>query len=154
MMSEKKYVMMSEKKYLVPEGGLNAAVKAAWVFAYPRNLDGHPQASPRVAEEIIASFRRGIEAFTRWQSENPQVPTDEQCDELIRLVGATGTSPMRFPSRVNRDQARTMLTEWQRRMYLANPKDSRRQRIIEVLKQYPDRAPEIADKILDALEER
>lgn len=31
--------------------------------------------------------------------------------------------------------------------------DPRRKAIVEVLKQYPDRAPEIADKILEALDE-
>ena len=89
-------------KYVVPEEGMKAVAEAT---------NGYDKQTTTVA----------IEAFIRWQSENPQVPTDEQCDELISLIGATGRSLVCYPSRIDRGQARTMLTEWQRRMYLAEP---------------------------------
>ena len=95
------------QRYAVPEEGLKAALD--------RFGSRHP-----FSEDIA---RMLLEAFIRWQSENPQVPTDEQCDELISLIGATGRSLVCYPSRIDRGQARTMLTEWQRRMYLADDFD-------------------------------
>jgi len=41
-----------------------------------------------------------------------------------------------------------------RRRALIAPEPTLREKIVDVLKQYPDRAPEIADKILDLLERK
>jgi len=55
-----------------------------------------------------------------------------------------------------RDVAREMLgtfVQCRNRGIVGMGADRRRNRIIEVLAQYPDRAPEIADKIIDVLDE-
>jgi len=91
---------MSEKRIVVPEGMLRAAIDASGITNH-------------------VTITEAVEAALDWQSENPQVPTDEQCDELINMIGANGRSLVRYPSRISKEQARNMLVEWQRRMYLS-----------------------------------
>jgi hypothetical protein len=59
------------------------------------------------------------EAVCRWIAENPIEPTDEQCNQMIELIGANGRASVRYPSRIDSAQSRLMLIEWQRRMFLA-----------------------------------
>ena len=123
---------MSEKKIVVPEGML----KAVQLIAPDRLMpDIH-----------ITTVKGVLEAALCWLAKNPIVPTDEQLDELSKIASSD-----KAPIQDNHNYRRRFVVEWQLRMFLAGTGDLRRQKIIEVLKQYPDRAPEIADKILDAL---
>ena len=90
---------VSERKYVVPDGMLEAAVDAAVKFSGANTI----QASPRVKAEIEESFRVAIEAAIRWLSENPIVPTDKQYYALCEAQ----------PNNVLR------VVEWTRRMFLA-----------------------------------
>lgn len=92
------------------------------------------------------TMETGLEAALLWFSKNPIEPTDSFLEEMLNLYffrGQDWTYPQVFK----------FCTAWQRRMFLAESVDPRRAKIVEVLKQYPDRAPEIADKIMAALEE-
>jgi len=93
---------MSEIK--VPENGLNAAWEAV-AQKMRDNIDAR-NAAP-VAELHIA--RVAVEAFCRWLSENPQVPSTEQYLEMIRSD--------RVPA--VKDMFCNILEVWQRRMFLA-----------------------------------
>jgi hypothetical protein len=53
---------MNDTKYVVPEEGLKVAQREALGADFP----------------TLDFMRLGIAAFIRWQSENPQVPNDEQ----------------------------------------------------------------------------
>jgi hypothetical protein len=110
---------MSER-IVVPDGMLKAAVDARMAIWEHAN-DGYRNSWMGVSAEasITAQESIALEAALRWQSENPIVPTDEQCDELINMIGANGRSLVRYPSRISKEQARNMLVEWVRRMYLA-----------------------------------
>ena len=127
---------MMEKKIVVPEGMMKAAYDAQLGIG-PPTFEWHE------ADELTQRFyNRILEAALRWLSENPIVPTEEQSLDM----------EMRINCENHRDYRKKFAVEWQRRMFLAEATNPRRERIIEVLKQYPDRAPEIADKILAALE--
>lgn len=72
-----------------------------------------------------------------------QFPWDEPTSEEINALDG-------------KDHTYTMVREFVSRrnaLQMPKPLDQRRAAIVEVLKQYPDRAPEIADKILAALDE-
>lgn len=79
------------KQYVVPEDGLSVAL-SAWNNSYGK--------VPSTA------FKAGLEAFIRWQSENPQVPTAAQARELI--------GPMVV---LNETSLIMAIEAWQRRMY-------------------------------------
>ena len=92
-------------KYLVPEEGLKAALEA-WSVGY--------EGSPTLPmEKRIPTI---IEAFIRWQSENPQVPNHEQ---TIALCKVYETQTERNYCQSVRDVA----VEWVRRMYIAPEPD-------------------------------
>ena len=97
---------MSETKYVVPEGGLNAAWQAVAAKMKER-VEAVGKSS--VAELHVA--RIALEAFIRWQSENPREPTEEQTRSLY--ASARGAVS---PYWVAHDSA----VEWQRRMYIAS----------------------------------
>jgi hypothetical protein len=80
---------MSEKRYVLPEGMRGAALMS---------LDD-PAHTPN-----IVAYWEFLEAALRWQSENPQVPTEQQL------------SDMAADAHVCMDE---VIAEWQRRMYLA-----------------------------------
>lgn len=89
--------VMSDKKYVVPEEGLKAALDSAG-----QTVSGCPW------QELAT---KAVEAFIRWQSENPMVPSDEDLEFLQR--DAEGSVDLGFARR------KWYITEWQRRMYLA-----------------------------------
>ena len=102
---------MSESRVVVPEGGLEAAVAAAWKHI---GFD-YPQASPRIQKEIEDGYRAGLEAFVRWLSENPMVPTHSEVNSILAMVqfqSLRGTSL---------DGLQDFAAMWQRRMFLAPP---------------------------------
>jgi hypothetical protein len=79
-------------EYQVPASGLAAAMENA-----PEELDP-------LAVALI------LEAFIRWQSENPVMPTKEWMDEQIQVA---------HPSLTASTFSLRAIAEWQRRMYLA-----------------------------------
>jgi hypothetical protein len=88
--------LMSEKKYVVPDGGTQAARAAVaderhWPLIWPI-----------------------LDAFIRWQSENPIVPTDKQANELWKI--AIEQDPDKNETT---HAAKNLVMEFQRRMYLA-----------------------------------
>ena len=83
-------------KYVVPEAGLKAA------------CDEICELGTGSGREVT---RKVLEAFIRWQSENPQVPTTEWLDEFNR-VGEI--KPFK-------DFRGAMIAAWIGRMYLAEP---------------------------------
>lgn len=90
---------MSEvSKYTVPEEGLKATVEAM----------KNPSGTKFLSTEQWASL--GLEAFIRWQSENPIVPTEDQSEEL-RSNHYRDINSVSF--------VRSIVVKWQRRMYLA-----------------------------------
>ncbi len=80
---------MSENKYVVPEDGLKAAQREALGGEFP----------------VMDFMRRGVEAFIRWQSENPPVPS------LLDI--SSNLKPEGQQIAINES------IEWIRRMYLA-----------------------------------
>lgn len=103
---------MGENRYIVPEGMLKAAMKP---FGW--HEDRYPAHTGAFCEGVCV--RDILEAALQWWSENPIVPTEEQCNELIDLIGANGRASVRYPSRIDVSQVRVGLSEWQRRMFLA-----------------------------------
>jgi hypothetical protein len=83
-------------KYVVPEEGLKAAIDAAG-----QTVKGCPW------QEIVST---ALEAFIRWQSENPPVPTNGQIESMRDHIGSQ-TSWIA--------EVRAICREWVRRMYLA-----------------------------------
>jgi hypothetical protein len=88
---EKRKWKMSNKKYIVPEGMLNAAIEAS------------PFRGPIVREGI----KKGLEAALRWWSENSNGPTVEQ----VREFGGWAYG--------REDQIITGIAMWHRQMFLA-----------------------------------
>ena len=86
-------------KYLVPAEGLKAAKQA-----------GEEYLRDNQSSEVYLLYEV-LEAFIRWQSENPQVPTTEWLDEFNR-VGEI--KPFK-------DFRGAMIAAWIGRMYLAEP---------------------------------
>ena len=86
--------MMSDKKYVVPEGMLKAALDSA-----RQTVQGCPW------QELAT---KAVEAALLWQSENPTVPTEEQMDALFSRHSWLDKDSVRFGAR-----------EWQRQMFLA-----------------------------------
>ena len=97
-------------KYLVPEEGLKAAVEA---------MKGPSGPKFRSTEEWASC---GIEAFIRWQSENPIVPSeDEQLPPLSYKTDSSewiGKDADHEREKSYREGLCMCLAEWQRRMYL------------------------------------
>ena len=93
---------MAEQRYIIPEEGLKVAMAAVEAGITERR-DLFPREAGRVA----------LEAFIRWQSEHPSIPTTEWLDEFNR---AGEIKPFK-------DFRGAMIAEWQRQMYLA-PKPS------------------------------
>jgi hypothetical protein len=96
---------MSDKKYVVPEGGLKAALGQV---DYARAHSG-------VEEGII---KRALQDFVRWLSENPMEPTEQQVIDLFDTFNGKGHLEIH------------RITEWQRRMFLA-PKEDYADRILK-----------------------
>jgi hypothetical protein len=94
--------VMSDKKIVVPEGGLRAAQRALNI-----RLRNKPQDLIYTTE---SSAELILEAFVRWLSENPIVPTLEQTENMRHLFHITDK-----PLSVYQNVA----VEWQRRMFLA-----------------------------------
>ncbi len=96
---------MIERKFVVPEGGLKAVDKAI-------SEARHRRKKHYGDDELIAGTVRDITlaSFIAWQSENPQVPTEDQ----VRLM----KSDLRYRDGVDFDTLK-LCAEWQRRMYLA-----------------------------------
>ena len=94
-------------KYVVPEGGLKAAVLSA--------RSGRWNANPGNAtwvENPEGFISDAITAFIAWQSGNPIVPTRNQAFEILQRfkVESNGCHSFRIAD---------ALVEWQRRMYLS-----------------------------------
>jgi len=86
------YNLDMSRRYVVPEEGLNAAVDAQELRCDP----------------VITKI--GLEAFIRWQSENPRVPTLEQLWSCGKDAGGQTNA---FDGTI------AMIAAWLRRMYLA-----------------------------------
>lgn len=98
---------MSEKRVVVPSE-MGVAVARAVHGACGR-VDYHPQ------------IRVALEEALLWLSENPIVPTPEQCDEIRSAVDAVmenGPGRQVGESLVSDGTCETCV-EWQRRMFLA-----------------------------------
>ncbi len=86
--------------YTVPEEGLRA-VWDVWQKLHPY---------VNIGNFHYGSLRECLEAFIRWQSENPRVPSDEFVEEVIREHSRTNV--------------KWACSEFQRRMYLSpEPED-------------------------------
>jgi hypothetical protein len=90
--------VMSEKKYVVPEGGLDAVRKVA------ENNGG----VSAWTERGLTCYPAVVEAFIRWQSENPVVPTLPQLRSLLAHLETV----------TNETTVQNLVVDWQRRMYL------------------------------------
>ena len=94
---------MTNKKYVVPEGMLQAATQAynskTAELGYKYYVDRY------VVEEIVR-------AAVRWLAENPIVPTNEQV-EAIHVEQYDSTEDFLTVSKKN------MAVEWQRQMFLS-----------------------------------
>ncbi len=89
-------------KYVVPEEGMKAAIDAAG-----QTVKGCPW------QEIVST---ALEAFIRWQSENPPVPTDEQIREAAKKADPRGDWKVATSFLTD---YRNFLMLWERIMYLA-----------------------------------
>ena len=89
-------------KYVVPEEGMKAAIDAAG-----QTVKGCPW------QEIVST---ALEAFIRWQSENPPAPTDEQIREAAKKADPRGDWKVATSFLTD---YRNFLMLWERIMYLA-----------------------------------
>ena len=89
-------------KYVVPEEGMKAAIDAAG-----QTVKGCPW------QEIVST---ALEAFIRWQSETPPVPTDEQIREAAKKADPRGDWKVATSFLTD---YRNFLMLWERIMYLA-----------------------------------
>lgn len=83
---------MAEKKYVVPEGGLKAALSSQ---------------NPPFVFGQESGIRAALEAFVRWQSESSPMPTDEQLRQMMRGFSV-----------LTKDTVSMIVMEWIRRIYL------------------------------------
>jgi hypothetical protein len=93
---------MSEKKYAVPEGMLNAVQNA--LVGYWRDHSVTSESSITVV----------LESALSWLAENPVTPTNQQLFEI------SGSLPVKMAQIVWSERDRALLAEWQRRMFLAS----------------------------------
>ena len=93
-------------EYKIPEAGLNAA----W-SAVAEKMRAHIDAKHKEPIAELHAARIALEAFIRWQSENPIVPTPKQARELFEVWWGNDTS--------NAGTMGLVAAAWQRRMYLA-----------------------------------
>ena len=91
-------------KIVVPEGMLKASVET--MVDNPVDYTG----IRNLKKDITKSVSIGLEAALRWLSENPQVPTDEQIDEMIDSYSDIAGTP---------GATKRLIAEWQRRMFFA-----------------------------------
>jgi hypothetical protein len=94
---------MRKKKIIVPEKGLNAAVDAS--------------TKAQVDEISEAQIKAILEAFLRWQREDPPVPKAMQLRELLGDSWSDSTCE----GTMTGETLALLLTEWVRRMYDAQP---------------------------------
>jgi hypothetical protein len=102
-------------KYVVPEEGLKAAVAAAWKHIGFMS----PQASPRIQKDIEDGYRAGLEAFVRWQSDNPRVPTDSDVLEILQKRVESGHLSNEEYCAIPATTVRCAIRSWLQSMYLA-----------------------------------
>lgn len=101
-------------------------------------------ATPEQREEAAFSAMRAAASFLQLPWEEPTSDEGLKAAEYLRRHGSGWSA------------SKVVLMEFVRSRNAAlipNPVDLRRKTIVEVLKQYPNRAPEIADRILAALDE-
>jgi hypothetical protein len=91
------------QRYVVPEEG-----KQKYWDAYNEAWRQYPNTEPEYMKETECA-NKGLEAFIRWQSENPRVPTVDQQTEMSGLIR----------SKINNPSVGDFAEEWQRRMYLS-----------------------------------
>jgi hypothetical protein len=104
---------VSEKKYVVPQGMLDAAVSAA----YEHNA-GTEESSTRpgkVRDDIRASVQSSLEAALKWQAENLQIPTPRQTEEILKTLDWKGHRVCSDPPHW---VVAGVVAEWHRHMYL------------------------------------
>jgi hypothetical protein len=97
---------MAEKKYVVPAGMLKAAE-----YRY-RSIENYIPAHA-TNTHFLKLIEECLEAALRWLSENPIVPTEKQWEEISKDAPLTS---IRMPYD-------WVLSEWQRRMFLAPEPD-------------------------------
>ena len=103
---------MTEQRYTVPEEGLKAVVDAHMIKWEHLNDAYRDSAMGKLQEQLfIEEQKEDLEAFIRWQSENPGVPTKEQSDALKDEYYSSVSN--------SRSEFSWCAEEWQRRMYLA-----------------------------------
>jgi len=100
---------MSDKKYVVPEGGLKAAVAQAFESGKFLNRRLWTEFFSGSSAGCVKLTRSILEGFIRWQAENPPKASMKQLQEMYDKVDK-GNGGTYIPS---------YLEEWIRRMYLA-----------------------------------
>jgi hypothetical protein len=100
---------VNNMKHKVPEDAIKAALVAVEKH-FGVGVDVAVYSSPLLIPVIL-------EAFARWQTKNPIVPTDEQIKVLMELSGLNVAEPWL------RGGVRFMVSEWIRIMYLAPVQD-------------------------------
>jgi len=96
-------IVVSDKKYVVPEGGLEVAKQVLRdKFAFVE----------RDNSTLGEYLKTSLEAFIRWQSENLIVPSHEQVIHLCEIFA--NRSVISYC-----DSVRAVAIEWLRIMYLA-----------------------------------
>jgi hypothetical protein len=109
---------MSEKRYVVPEGMLEAAKDALYLI--------DPVRSERLLD---VDCTEALEAALRWQSENWVVPTLQEMSDWVEGEGREICRHGHFA-----EIALGAIIEWQRRMYLApEPKTPDRIDLVEIM---------------------
>jgi hypothetical protein len=94
---------MGEKKYVVPEGGLKAAIEGWDRFG---------------GIGVDARIKEMLEAFIRWQSENQPHPTDKEFGELI-VACRNEIGKDKWENSTEWMRAGMLCHGWLRSMYLA-----------------------------------
>ena len=95
---------MGEKRVVVPEGMYDAAMKY---------------------QDSGIQCGAALEAALRWLSENPIVPSVEQCDAIRDVLGPR-EDLMQW-------QVKEVAFEWQRRMFLAPEPEDKRLKVLRIL---------------------
>jgi hypothetical protein len=105
---------MSEIKYIVPQGMLDAARKELSDVGFRKDV-------------ICYDAERMLEAALRWLSENPIVPNDEQaqCLWISQILEGNTYS--------DQELARFCVVDWQRCMFLAPPEPDQLEEIEDLL---------------------
>ncbi len=96
-------------KVMVPEGMLKAAIEMM------RKWNGYPHPDSKENASLVRSTTALLEASLRWLSDNPIVPSFEDCIELHRSCHSATTVAV--------NEIKAYCESWQRHMFLASEPD-------------------------------